>query len=178
MENKKYTFIKQNNRDCADVFAQDDIGNTLYEYDAIICGNDIYPIEVFTFGDNQRVIEDLAKDFANGYITEEQFVEELENITGKKYERYNLHGCVQREWNYLFYPKEESDLPLDYINDLYFGLYEEYYCEEDGQPYIVCDSEVMDCGDVKTALSIQSGYAIEDIRMGRIVMRPVYVYDE
>lgn len=77
--------------------------------------------------------------FHNGIIPEDEMIAYcLEITTGERYNHCEIHGCVQREWNNVFYPVKEAYL-VETCEHMYFNLDEQFrvYHEDDPTPVLV-----------------------------------------
>lgn len=96
----------------------DDLLIDIDESNTFITGNDRYK----SFGNNEfiKIANNDYYDDELGYDYDS--FELLENITGKKWDRYCITGYSQSDWNYVYYVVDE--ISLDTIKDIanyYFG---------------------------------------------------------
>lgn len=74
------------------------------------------------------------------YCTKEEIIKYLStlwNVEESKIATYHLSGCVQRDWNTLYYIKNDiTSETLDWINTVYFNLGYVIYDEEDLEYYV------------------------------------------
>lgn len=62
--------------------------------------------------------------------SEEDYLQAIELITGKKWRQVCIKGCCQRNWQYLYASEEVSDKDIDYIGMCYFNTGEEWLMYE------------------------------------------------
>lgn len=68
--------------------------------------------------------------------------EELQKVTGKRWERRTMHGYGQSDWQYLYFAVDETNgESLDAIEDFYMGKVTEF-TDEDCCSYYVPDDVV------------------------------------
>lgn len=53
--------------------------------------------------------------------SEEDYLQSLELITGKKWRQVCIKGCCQRDWQYLYVSEEITQEDIDYIEMCYFN---------------------------------------------------------
>ena len=64
--------------------------------------------------------------------------EELEKITGKKWDVRTMRGYSQGDWQEIYYVVNEvSEARLDEIENFYFGKVDEFYLEDGDDSYVV-----------------------------------------
>lgn len=110
-----------------DMFGEDNI---------IIAGNTRFN----SYGNPELIdiIEGNYYDDELGYDYE--ILAELEKVTGRSWDQKEIHGYSQGEWNNMYYiPGEITEGNLEYLEALYFGKYDEFSLEEEGElQYYVC----------------------------------------
>lgn len=64
-------------------------------------------------------------------------IEELESVTGKRWNCRTMRGYSQGDWQNIYYAEGEvSEAMLDGIEDIYMGKYYEYEIDDEGEKYI------------------------------------------
>lgn len=62
--------------------------------------------------------------------SEEDYLQSLELITGKKWRQVCIKGCCQRDWQYLYVSEEITQEDIDYIEMCYFNTGSEWHIFE------------------------------------------------
>lgn len=94
----------------------------------VICGNRNYR----EFGDETLIdiIEGNYYDDIDGYDYE--VLDKLKKVTGKEWERSEMRGYSQGDWNLIYYVKDEvSQEQLEEIENFYMGKVSEFTVVED-----------------------------------------------
>lgn len=98
--------------------------------------------------------------------SEEDYLQALQLITGKKWRQVCIKGCCQRDWQYLYVSEEITDKDIDYIEMCYFNTGTEWLVfesekdfEEDNYSY----SLYVDGYNVKTNLVERIGCKEEEL---------------
>lgn len=125
-----------------------------------ICGNKDYK----SFG-NEDLISIAMNDYEDekvGYDYDP--LEMLKKKMGKEYVKVDLCGYCQRDWNYLYIPKENAtDEYIDYIESFYFGKVDEYYNEEWFTIPVLHSVCWKGVDKIKEAISIETGLSVDEI---------------
>lgn len=152
-------------------------GDTIEDLGVVICGNRDFR----EYGDD-TLLQIVKGDYEDedlwneeeGYYEDYDVLQELEKVTGKKYEQGTLRGYSQGDWNYIYYPVELEKGTIgsgkhniiDYMEAFYMGQYETFFDEEDEIEYYVPHFISWEgTGAIKQDLSEQSGVPIEQIKI-------------
>lgn len=125
-----------------------------------ICGNR----DLKSFGN-----EDLISIAMNNYEDDElgydyEPLEMLKKKTGNEYVKVELCGYCQRDWNYLYLPKESAtDEYIDYIESFYFGKVDEYYNEDYFTIPILHSLSWKGPDKIKQVISEETGLSVDEI---------------
>lgn len=95
------------------------------------------------------------KEFCKSYDyrqERENYIFMLELLTRKKWDYQSIRGCVQREWNYIYYSDEISPETVDYIECIYFNMGTEWIIDDSGEfdPETDSPDDISGCGYYST----------------------------
>ena len=169
------------NRDFDVDFYFDELEYDLTEANAIIIGNRDYTTLNYANNVNNEALKEVLDNY---YYYQNDFLQELEKATNKKYKAYKLTGYCQRDWNYLFYEEGKlTQAQLNYISDIYFGCCSEFIQQEEDEEdgagccYLVADSEYNNIEELKKILADLSGNDFESIKIGTVTgYTPIPIY--
>ena len=74
--------------------------------------------------------KELFANWNNYHEEEENELQALQLITGKKWRKATIRGCMQSEYQYLYVSEEVSDKDIEYIGMCYFNTGEEWLMYE------------------------------------------------
>ena len=94
---------------------------------------------------------------------EEVMCELMETITGRRFKYKRINGCVQGEWQMLYYPSGADKELLDWIEDAYWNKGSEWYIK-DGKDVITFYSFETDEDKLKEDLAWQCGALVDECR--------------
>ena len=94
-------------------------------------------------------IKELYNQF--GFINNNSIYAEMLTIyTGQEYKITSIRGCCQGDFGYLIYRADAEPKQIEWIEALYFGLYDEYIAEDEDE--VVRGCYVLYSDDVEEVL--------------------------
>ena len=117
-----------------------------YDFEEEVCFNDSFKERVIiygnshfkSFGDNLllSIVKEDYYDEENGY--DYDVFEELEKVTGKKWETTSFKGYNQGDWQKVYYAVEDVDKEeLEFLENFYMGKIDCFTLQEDEDLYTV-----------------------------------------
>ena len=77
----------------------------------------------------------LVEKYTEHWDEDDIMCDALKLMTGKKWRRFTIRGCMQREWQYGYASEELTDMDIRYVEMCYFNTGEEFLVFENEEDF-------------------------------------------
>lgn len=113
-------------------------------------------------------------DAINDTYDEKEALDALKEITGVEYDKDEMHGYSQGDWQNIYYPVGTDQKILDEVENMYMGKYDVFTSENGEFVRVPHDISWNGADAIKEYISDEFGYSPDSIVLKKKVSRKVY----